>query len=332
MNDATNPAPEAPVAAEPAKRAHPFVWLFMGVVMLICTGAGGAVYLEHRLAQYNAARERLDAQREQPDDTSATALRMLSSLQMRVKTLEAALTEATKTTQEYHSRLTTLENAPAPDITAMDTLTKQLANTDNKLTELADVVKKQAVPTAAYGAVLRSFLQLKQHIGTEQAAEELSAFEAALAAIAIEPKQLALRANIAENIGHINAALTHDLASRDALLSALRESAASIKPAPIEPVPQDVTEPTGFWDRLAAFSRRHVRIEPEAQAQARDAYDALMLAESRDDILGAARVVAALDNAPKALTHWQSRAKDYLTVTRALAHIEDDLTALTQGD
>lgn len=316
------------------KAAHPFVWLFMGMVMLICTGAAGAVYLEHRLAEYNAARDAMDEARLKQANPPATTLRMVSALQTRVKSLEEELITAHAKLEEQQGAITQLGNTENPNEEAIATLKTNTEQLTTDLAALKETVKQQAEPVNAYAAVLKNFLQLKQHVGTEKADADIAAFKLALDKISITPAQLPIRARIADHTGRIEAALSHTIPSQDALASELHDAINALKPAP--EVKTKTTEATpeetlGFWQRLSDFSRKHVRIEPEADAKARENYDALRRFEESDDFLGAARTISAMDHAPESLTKWHARAKHYLSVARALSAIEADLTLLVEG-
>lgn len=331
MNDTTTETPAA--AQKPMRKtAHPFVWLFSGVVMLVCLGAAGAVYLEHRLAQYNTARDLADEARLKRANPSANTLRVVSALQTRVKSLEEELAGAHAQLEEQQGTIAALGTQANPNEEVIAKLEAHTTALATELTTLKETVKEQAQPVNAYAEVLKSFLQLKQHIGAENASSDITAFKAALDRISITPAQLPIRARIADHTGHIEAALTHKLPSRDALATQLHEAIAALKPKPVaESVVAEEPAQVGFWDRLAAFSRKHVRIEPEESAQARDHYDALRRYEESDDFLGAARTISAMGNAPEALTQWHARAKHYLSAQRALSAIEADLTLLVEG-
>lgn len=338
MSDTTTTETPATHASSTRKATHPFVWLFLGVVMLICTGAAGAVYLEHRLAQYNAARDAMDEARLKQQTPSTATLRMLSALQTRVKSLEGELATAHTTLEEQQGTLTQLNTQENPNekaIAALKTNTEQLTT---ELAALRETVKEQAMPVNAYAEVLKNFLQLKQHIGTEKADADIAAFKTALDKISITPAQLPIRARIADHTGRIEAALSHTIPSQDVLASELHSAINALKPAPEvkEESKEVATEETpevekGFWQRLSDFSRKHVRIEPEAIARARDDYATLRRFEENDDFLGAARAISAMDHAPEPLTKWHARAKHYLSVSRALSGIEADLTLLVEG-
>ncbi len=333
MSDTTTT--ETPAAQSPVRKpAHPFVWLFLGVVMLICTGAAGAVYLEHRLAEYNTARDAMDDARLKQQTPSATTLRMLSTLQTRVKSLEAELASASSTLKEQQDALAQLNTQDNPNVEAIATLKTSTEQLTTDLAALKETVKEQAEPVNAYAEVLKSFLQLKQHIGTEKADADIAAFKNALDKISITPAQLPIRARIADHTGRIEAALTHRIPSQDVLASELHDAITALKPAPEpheEKSTEEAPEDSSFWQRLSDFSRKHIRIEPEAVAKAREHYETLRRFEESDDFLGAARTISAMDQAPEALTKWHARAKHYLSVSRALSGIEADLTMLVEG-